>query len=141
VNNTLAPGASSRVALVNPQNTSLPDTFEAGLTVIRMILKVVINSETINQDNFGAFGAFLNVNFQAVDTILDLLDYYLHQNWTNVLTLANDSSQYWERNYDIRTARRIRGNDRQLDFAVTNNAGSAGSIKWSVDARLLLKAS
>jgi len=129
------------VALVSPlTSTGLPKTWEAGFTVIRLILDVVIRAEAINLVSFGAFGVLVNTTQTIVDVILDLFDYYLHQNWRASTTLVQDPSQMYTRRYDIRTARRLRGSERSLDFVITNNAASAGSVNWTVSARMLLKA-
>ena len=119
----------------------MPATFQAGFTVVRMIVEVVIKSVGLNQVNFGAYGVFVNVAFSVVDAILDLLDYYLHTNWENVTNSVNDSAQTYRRSYDIRTARRVRGEQRQLDFIATSNSGSSGVVQWTVNSRLLLKGS
>ncbi len=106
-----------------------------------MILSVVVKSAVLNQVNFGAYGVYVRVGAVVIDTILDLYDYYLHQNWDNVTSSVSDAAQMYRKDYDIRTARRIRGEDRQLTFAITNNAASGGSIVWTVSGRFLLKAS
>ena len=102
---------------------------------------MIIRSVVVNNVNFGAWGVFVNIGFSVVDAILDLLDYYLHQNWQNVANSVNDRAQATIRSYDIRTARRIRGEDRTLDFTIVNNAASAGNIEWTVNSRCLLKGS
>ncbi len=140
MNNTLAPGASARFALVAPGvSTGLPARFDAGLTVIRMIISVVIRTLTVTVGTFGAFGVFVNTAASAIDAIIDLYNYYLHQNWWNTNTVIRDYNQTYRREYDIRTARRVSGEQRSLDFAITNNAAAAASIEWSVNARLLLR--
>ena len=127
--------------LVLPSSASLPATFEAGVTIVRLIIDVVIRSAVAGQTLFGAWGVFMNTAQSAIDTILDLYDYYLHQNWSVLQSNANDTAQAWRRSYDIRTARRVRGEQRHLDFAITNNAASGGSAIWNVSARMLLKGS
>jgi len=139
-NNLLGSGVSARVALVDPNDSSLPATFEAGLTVIRAILRVVVRSDSITQFNTGSFGLMVRTGTAVIDIILSLLDYYLLQSFETNSSSAADKSQDWTRDYDLRTARRLRGMDRHLDFGITNNSGSAGSIRWGVHARFLLKA-
>ena len=55
-------------------------------------MDVIIKSTAVNLANFGAFGVFVNTAFFAVDAILDLYDWYLHQNWTNLVSAVNDES-------------------------------------------------
>ena len=117
----------------------LPKTFEAGLTVVRLILDVVIRPAVQDLNVFGAFGAMINVAFTAVDVILDLYDYYLHQNFFVRTNDVNSGEESYKRSYDLRTARKIRGADRHLDFVITNNSGSGASLIWSMSARMLLK--
>ncbi len=109
--------------------------------MVRLIVQVVISAASINADTFGAWGIWVNTALTAVDAVLDLYDWYLHANFTNRLTLTSDFSQYWNKSYDIRTARRVRGEQRSLDFVATNNAASGANIVWSVNARMLLKGS
>ena len=139
-NNLTGPGVSNRLALVDPNSAGLPATFEAGLTVVRTILRVIIRSDSLNQFNLGSYGLAVRTGTAVIDVILSLLDWYLHQNWENILAVAADTAQFWSKDYDLRTARRIRGKDRHLDFMVTNSSTSVGSIRWGVYARLLLRA-
>jgi len=140
-NNLLAVGASSRFSLANPNNVNLPGTFQAGFTAVRMILNVIIRSEVLNQANFGAYGVLVNTALSTIDAILDLYDYYVHRNWHVLQVAPTDLAQAEREDYDIRTARRVRGEQRSLDFVITNNAASGGAIRWTVGARLLLKGS
>ena len=130
-----------RLSLADPDAALLPATFEAGLTVVRMIIDVIIRPLANNQAIFGAYGVLVNVGLATVDAILDLYDYYLHANFQNISTSINDASQNYRRAYDIRTARRVRGENRALEAVVTNNAGSGTSVIWTISSRLLLKAS
>ena len=138
-NNLLGTGVSARVSLVDPANASLPATFEAGLTVVRAILRVVIRSNVATQFNTGNFGLAVRTGTAVIDVILSLLDYYLLSSWETNTSSAADKSQDWVKDYDIRTARKLRGKDRHLDFMITNNSASAGSIRWAVHARFLLR--
>ncbi len=119
----------------------MPGTFEAGFTVVRMIIEVLLRSNALNQSNFGAYGVLLRTGAATIDAILDLYDYYLHQNWTNRANIPSDPAQSYRQRYDIRSARRVRGEQRSLDFIMTNNAASAGNVIWAVSARMLLKGS
>ena len=139
-NNLLGPGVSSRVALVDPNSSDLPATFEAGLTVVRAILRVIVRSNIATEFNTGSFGLAVRTGTAVIDIILSLLDYYLLSSFETNTSSAADKSQDWVKDYDLRTARRIRGKERHMDFMITNNSGSAGSIRWAVHARFLLKA-
>jgi len=104
-----------------------------------MLIDVVIRNVTINQAGFGAWGVLVTTTRTLIDVILDLFDYYLHQNYFVVTNSVNDAASLLRKSYDIRTARRIRGGERALEFAITANSGSAGAVEWSVNTRLLLK--
>ena len=139
-NNLLGPGVSARFALADPTSATLPATFQAGFTVVRMLIDVIVRSAAINQFNFGAYGVLVRIGTSVIDMILSLLGYYLHKNWDTISGgPLEDMAQFHTRSYDIRTARRVRGENRKLDFGITNNSGSGGSIRWSVHCRLLLK--
>ena len=102
-----------------------------------MVIRVV----TVSADSFGAFGVLVNTAASAIDAVLDLYDYYLHQNFQFIQSATTDGSQQYRQRYDIRTARRVRGEDRSLDFVITNNAAAGTSLVWSASSRLLLKGS
>ena len=139
-NNTLSAGSSARFPLVDPlTSTGLPKTWEAGFTVVRMILDVAVRASSINLTAFGAFGVLVTTTRTLIDVILDLFDYYLHQNFVVQSDTVDDPSTY-RKSYDIRTARRVRGSERALEFVITNNSSSSVSLFWSASARLLLKA-
>ena len=141
VENTLTQGSSVRFPLVSAlTSTGLPKTWEAGFTVIRMILDVVVKAVNINLPVFGAFGVLVNTTQTVIDVILDNYGYYLHQNYHAITSNANDNAQMYRKSYDIRTARRVRGDEPSLDFVITNNSGSSSPLIWSASARLLLKA-
>ena len=139
VENSLPVGGSARFSLVNPlTSTGLPATWEAGLTVIRLIVEVTHRALLANLPYQGAYGVMVNTIRQTVDVILDLFDYYLHKNFIGISPTANNNNT--REQYDIRTARRVRGSERSLDFVITNNAASATTMVWSVSARMLLRA-
>ena len=117
--NVAAGSSIGSTVLAGPEQAAMPDTFQAGFTIVRMILEVFILAQTINQPVFGNFGvAVIDENSSGIDTILDLLDYYVLQPFSN----ETDSTSVLQRAtryvYDIRTARRIRGRERRLEFCV-----------------------
>ena len=138
-NNLLGSGVSARVALVDPNDSALPATFEAGLTVIRAILRVIVRSNVATEFNTGSFGLMVRTGTQVIDIILSLLDYYLFSSFETNTSSAADKAQDWVKDYDLRTSRKLRGKERHMDFGITNNSASAGSIRWAVHARFLLK--
>ena len=108
---------------------------------MRMILDVAIHAITLDQHTFGAFGAYVAIGLAGVDAIINLLDYYVHQNWDSEVSSTSQEHQRRRFKYDIRTARRVRGEQRSLNFTLTNNSSSGSSVEYFVQGRFLLKAS
>jgi len=117
-----------------------PDNIR-GVTVVRMILKIMIRSAAINstfewnqgvipvtRDGFAA-GA-------VPDPGVDQSAWYM-QDAGSARSGANvsDGTQYQE--YDIRTARRIVDRDTVLLHVITNNGGA--SLLFSLASRLLVR--
>ena len=110
------------------------------MTCIRLILEVIVRSNSLNVAGWGAFGVMVNSTRTLVDVILDLFDYYLHQNWAiKPANSVNDPAGNTTFRYDLHTGRTLRGGERALDFVITNNAAGASAIVWTVNARMLLR--
>ena len=137
----VAIGGQAIVDLLPPG--SVPPAFLAGLVVLRMIGELQLTAQSADQDGFGAFGVTM-VTRDAVagaavpDPIIDLVDWYYHQNWFNNESRVGDFQEAGRTRFDIRTARRIRGEDRTLVAVFENNAASAQAVKFSTTVRLLL---
>ncbi len=133
---------SQDLTLLSPESVALPDTFQAGLTVIRMIIGVTLRATGAGQIIFGNWGAYVaDDTSSGTDTILDLLDYYLLRPWYHIQSDVNDGNQVLRENFDIRTMRKLRGRERRLRWTLTNNAASGGSVSFNVNVRFLLRAS
>ena len=134
----VAIGGQAIVDLLPPGTT--PPQIQGGLTVVRMIGELIISSQTADQDGFGAFG-ITTVTRDAFtagavpDPIVDLVDWYYHTLVAVNSSLVGDLSRYTQ--WDIRTARKIRGLDRTLCAVFDVNAASAQALKFSVNTRLL----
>jgi len=118
---------------------ALPNGFEGGLTVLRMIGALSIVPATANLPVQYAQGV-LTMTTQAFTSgnvpnpLVDLVDwYYLQHGFIQQASIETD-----ERPFDIRTARRIRGEDRTLVHAIINSASSATTLTYTFSTRLLL---
>ena len=70
-----------------------------------------------------------------VDPLVDLFDYYL----LDPVSLRQPDTTPVTRDFDIRTARKVRGEDRGLDYNFANSAASAGAIRVTANFRLLIR--
>ena len=133
---SIAAGGISNFTLAQGSVTAFPLLLRAGFTCLRMILDVHIRQNAINLNIDGAFAVYVGDENGAggVDPLIDFFDYYLHQNFAQ----RDDEVNYKDYHYDIRTARRVRGETRALEFNLTNSSGSASALTFSVSARLLL---
>ena len=125
-----------------PIATLMPQ-FLGGLTVLRMIGTLELTAQTADQDVFGSLGiavmtrdAFAGA--AVPDPILDHVDWYYQQNWFNNESRVGDLQEAGRTSFDIRTARRIRGEDRLLAAVFENSSASAAAIKFRLSVRLLL---
>ena len=108
------------------------------LTIKRMFLHVAISNGATGVFAEGAFGVEVG-STRSMPTvpdspIVDLTGWYLHQNF-NQMPLGGEAKDY---NYDIRTARKITGEDRTLWFMLEVNGGSLAAVEFVVSVRLLL---
>ena len=132
---TVAAGALLNFPTAGEKLTNWPAK-DGGFTILRAILTVAIRNVTANQDIFGAFSlTVVTNNVSGTDPIQDDLDAYVHQNFWQRGADAEPHAY----NYDLRSARRIRGEDRELDFDLANNSASSGSLAVSFCARLLIR--
>jgi len=107
-----------------------------GFTCLRMFLHISFQQSTVSQVLNGAFGISVNTDKAVgIDPILDLVDYYLHDGFD----LNQPTEEPVRQVYDIRTARRVRGADRRIEFNMANSAGSAGTVAVTAHFRLLIK--
>jgi len=72
----------------------------------------------------------------APDPEADLIDWYWQKNF---YLIDSSSVQLHRFPIDIRSARRIRGEDRGLTWVIKNSSGSAGTLVQSVSFRFLLE--
>ncbi len=122
----------------------IPEGFQGGLTVIRTILQVKVRAEADNSNCFGAVGVTVSTRdalaaLAMPEPITDLVDwYYLTSYWVNQ---ESERSATAIAEIDLRSARRIRGEDRTLVMVIQANPGSEASLQVSPMARMLLRRS
>ena len=121
---------------MTPQVT-IPDGYGGGFTVVRMFGDLVYRNVTGSQELQIAFGvAVMTVDALVAGAVpdpnTDLVDWYYHKRLygfrANIEAVSNP--------FEIRTARKIRGEDRTLGF-VLDNIG-ANTLNFSFNFRLLL---
>ena len=116
----------------------MPEGYSAGLTILRLIVKVVFAAQSA-ADVVNALLAFYVAVRPGIVEVpnlnADLLDYYLFSGLQAPATAgAAQSAQV----FDIRSKRRLRG-DRDLLLRVTNNEVTGMQI--GVETRFLLQQS
>ena len=139
ISQNLAAGAEGIFDLLSLAR--LPATLEGGLTVLRMILRLGVRAQASNTTPLGAFGVSVVTRdafsgLAVPDPLTDLVDWYL---WHGFAMFDSDSAgREW--NFDIRTARRLRGEDRTL-VAVMEADATSSALTWDMDVRLLCRRS
>ena len=116
----------------------VPDGYAGGLTVRRMLISFNVRGETVNAENTGSFGVSVVTRDAIAGAVLpdpaaDLVDWYVQKN----ISWFADTLAYRRWEFDIRTSRKVRGEDRTL-VAMFDNGGSAVAT-WTVEWRLLLQ--
>ena len=117
---------------------SLPPALQGGLTILRMIGSLSIVPQVANLNVQFAHGILVMTEVAATagvvpDPIVDLVDWYYHQQ--RFVQQAFLDTVYFP--FDIRTSRRIRGQDRTLEHTIHNSASSGTGLEYSLSARLL----
>ncbi len=114
----------------------LPEGYVSGYTILRLLLRLTY-AATVVTDVVNALFALYVATRQSLTTPpnlnADLLDYYV---FTGLQATTTGVVQSLTVPLDIRTKRRIRGEDRTVFLRVTNNEVTAMQI--GVEARLLL---
>ena len=121
--------------------SAIPDGYGGGFTVVRMLLSLMIRPISLDSTTTWGLGiatatrdAFLAG--QGPDPAVDLVDWY----YLKLGTMFRDTdSNMEEHQADIRTARKIRGQDRTLAAYLQNT--SALTLSYSLFTRVLLKRS
>ena len=120
----------------------IPSGWDAGFTVIRMIGRVQIRNATFDVDTFGAFGIGVVSRDAEIAGALpepngDLYQWYLQRAWLQ----RQPDHGFTDYAFDIRSARKIPSQNHTLVAVMDNAGGSASSITWALDARLLVRRS
>ena len=104
------------------QSSTLPEGFLSGFTVVRLIATIAFGPSTA-ATIVNAVGALYVATRDSLTTPpnlnADLLDYYWYGDLQSPSTVVGAPTQRVE--IDLRSARRVRGEDRGIFFRVTNN--------------------
>ncbi len=92
----------------------------------------------------GSFGIFAGNTLAGVprsaDPEIDEVDWYYRTYWQSFTESGSNPAE--ERfDHDIRTSRKIRGEDRTMILVVKNHSVSAASVQFGITWRLLLQRS
>ena len=119
----------------------LPAALQAGATVLRLILREKLTVGVINTEIFGASGITVLPRAGIAtppDPLVDLVDWYWQRHWSlRSATLGEEP--VGEYTIDLRTARKIRGEDRTIAWILRNSSASGGSVTISQSVRMLLQ--
>jgi len=125
------------------QNVILPVGFASGYTILRMIGRIVFaaNTATSLVNAVAAIWTAPTLSLTTPPNLnADLLDYYYFTGLQAPEGVVGASGpQMGERIFDIRSARRVRGEERGMFFRVTNN--TANLMQVGLEFRMLLKKS
>ena len=113
------------------------------LTVARMLIDFRVKCQTANSDAIFAFG----VTEMTDDAItagvtpsvgVDEIGFYLAVEGDSVQSVVDDNNQIWNRQFDIKTSRTLRGADRSLGLIFTNLSATV-HLSMSAHFRLLVQ--
>ena len=130
------------IVLPNSQSTLeltplslLPGGLEGGFTCHRLIASLSLVPVGANLDVYGSMGVYVAPRAAtAPNPITDNLDWYWHYDFVERQAILNIVRHA----VDIRTGRKVRGEDRTITATIFNNVGSATSIVWSIETRMWL---
>ena len=133
---SLAPGFQSTSDVT--ANSVIPIGFAGGYSIIRTILELTLAATTLASAVNAVFGLFAGTDQNLVtppDPETDLIDWYLLKpvSWT-----SNAGEFIWRFNLDIRTGRRIRGEDRTMLLTTKAALSNTSNIEFTADLRFLL---
>ena len=137
-------GVTSVVDMLDPA-VNLPEGYLGGLTIRRMFARLSFRPFTANSDTFGQFGITL-VTRDAIaagaaslpSPLADNVDWYLRDGFAYTQSALISEQQ----TYDIRTARRVRGEDRSMVFLLSVSAAAGSALsQFSLNFRLLIQRS
>ena len=132
---TLGLGALANFDITAPGE--IPEGYQGGFTVLRMIHTLYVRPLSLTLNIFGAYGVLVAPRASLTvlpSPITDLVDWYYQVNWN----LRQADSITESISADIRTVRKVRGEQRTLFAVFQNNSASGGSVSVSMTARLLL---
>ena len=118
----------------------IPDGYSAGFTCLRLILQVIAQPGAASTDHYGAFGVSVVSRDSFIagalpNPITHLMDWYVLKHF--YMRTESDLIAHPIVDVDIRTARKVRGEDRTI-VATLETAPASGLIRFSIQARLLL---
>ena len=116
----------------------IPEGFAGGLTVLRMIGHLDVRSDQTNELVYSAGIALMTRDAFAAgatpDPVTDLVDWY----WLDSRFIRSSVLETVNTPFDIRTARKVRGEDRTLAFIIQNNGPGTANLAFMIHVRLLL---
>ena len=121
--------------------SGLPPQYEGGFTVLRLIGNLSVRPAVSAQNIVWTHG-ILATTRQALalgaipNPVTDLVDWYMHHGAYVESDAGGVAAVQFP--FDIRTARKIRGEDRTLASTFHNSVGSGGFVETSLYVRLLL---
>ena len=116
----------------------LPASVEGGFTCRRMLTSWHIRPVSTGLNAFGAFGVLVaprSASSNLPNPIVDLVDWYLLHHWW---VRAGEVNQIFPFEFDIRTNRKVRGEDRSLFGILASSAASLTSVEYTSHFRLVL---
>jgi len=138
VETVVTAGALAAIDMLGP----ITETSKAGITIVRMLLWLFVRAVAVNETVEFAHGV-CNVSDQAMtsgdvpEPGLDNPGWYVFENGM-FRSGADIGFPAFQRAYDIRTARRLRGADQTLVHTIRNSS-AVRSLSYTVGSRLLLK--
>ena len=132
------PANTNVTAILTSTAPPMPAGFPSGFTILRCLVKLVIKQDAAGVDAEGLAALYVATDGALVmppNLQADLLDYYWFQGVQVPSNIALLPTRY---DVDLRSARRVRGEDRGLLFQLLNTS-LVNPLTFGLEVRMLLK--
>lgn len=138
----LAAGGQTNETLINA--TSIGARFIKGTTITRMLLDFRMKPDSVAQQ-CNAFAGIVVMNadaraagaFPEADDVSDRAGWLWRARFAPMASSLSDGSQFEVRHLDIRSQRKLRTEEDELQLVIDN--GDSFIVNWSVYIRVLVK--
>ena len=134
------PANTNATSILTSTAPPMPAGFPSGFTILRCLVKLVIKQDAAGVDAEGLAALYVAADGSLVtppDLNADLMDYYWFQ---GIQVPSNTALLPKSYDVDLRSGRKVRGEDRGLIFQLLNTS-LVNPLTFGLEVRMLLKRS